>query len=105
MKIFPAIQNAKIVRDFFEKTGVKLNVLISYQYLNGQANKLVKDYRDMINLLYLDSGAYTANKGKVRRIEEENRPFTTKVFFANCFECTIMKSLNFKRGNGTVDNC
>jgi hypothetical protein len=65
MKIFAAINNAEIVRAFFEKTGIKLNYLISYYYLDGQAVKLTHDYRKMIDSLYLDSGAYSAERQSV----------------------------------------
>jgi len=63
MNIVNAIGNAEIVKMFFGKTGIKLNYLISYQYLKGQAYKLVKLYRHMIALLFLDSGAYSYSKG------------------------------------------
>ncbi len=46
MKIFNAIDDAEIVPNFFEKTGEKLNVLISYAYLKGNGVKLTKYYRE-----------------------------------------------------------
>jgi len=60
MKIFCAIDDAGIVKSFYEKTGIKMNYLVSYYYARGVAYKLTCDYRDMIDSLYLDSGAYTA---------------------------------------------
>lgn len=65
-KIFHAIQDADVVKAFYEKTGKKLNILISYAYLAGNAVKLTNDYREMIQGLYLDSGAYSANQGRTK---------------------------------------
>lgn len=64
MLILNAIADAAIVRMFYEKTDIKLNVLIAYNNLSGQAYKLACEYREMINYLYLDSGAYAVNTGK-----------------------------------------
>ena len=64
MKIINAIDNADTVPAYFEKTGHKLNILVSYPYLKGNALKLTKQYRDKIDLLYLDSGAYSVSRGK-----------------------------------------
>ena len=66
MKIFHAIDNADIVPLFFNKTGVKINTMISYAYLEGNAYKLTRTYRDFIDLLYLDSGAFSSYAGKYR---------------------------------------
>ena len=49
MKIFNAIADAETVRIFYEKTGEKLNVLVSYAYLKGNGVKLTKVYRDKID--------------------------------------------------------
>ena len=65
MKIFAPVAYAEIVRMFYEKTGIKLNYLISYYYLDGQAVKLTHDYRKMIDSLYLDSGAYSAERQNI----------------------------------------
>lgn len=65
MKIFAAIADAGTVKMFYEKTNIKLNYLISYFYLDGQAYKLTKEYRNMIDKLYLDSGAYSAETRSV----------------------------------------
>ncbi len=65
MKIFAAIANAETVKMFYEKMEIKLNYLISYFYLDGQAHKLTKEYRNMIDDLFLDSGAYSAEYGNV----------------------------------------
>ena len=63
MKIVNAIGHAEIVREFHERTGIKASYLISYPYLKGQAIKLTKTYRPLIDLLFLDSGAFSIFKG------------------------------------------
>lgn len=64
MKIFMAIGDSNIVPLFYDTTKIKLNYLISYAYLEGQAVKLTKEYRQMIDQLFLDSGAFTSSTGK-----------------------------------------
>lgn len=64
MKVFVAIQRPEIVEAFYNTAHVKLNVLISYFYLRqgkGKFKELEESKnKNMINSLYLDSGAYTA---------------------------------------------
>ena len=66
MKVFAALDDAGTVKKFFDKTEIKLNYLISYYYLDGQAYKLTDEhkYKDMINELYLDSGAFSVAAGR-----------------------------------------
>lgn len=64
MKLFHAINDARIIPLFYEKTRIKLNILVSYHYLQGQEHPLVKEYREKYGPLYLDSGAFSANTGK-----------------------------------------
>ena len=64
MKVFAAINDAEVIKLFYEKTGIKLNYLISYFYLDGQAYRMTHEYRDMINELYLDSGAFSVAGGR-----------------------------------------
>ena len=64
MKILISITNADIVRKFYELTGKKCNILISYNNLKGNAYKLFLLYRHMIGSLYLDSGAWAMNTGR-----------------------------------------
>ena len=46
MKVFAALNDAETVRKFYDKTnGIKLNYLISYYYLDGQAYRLTEEYR------------------------------------------------------------
>jgi hypothetical protein len=66
MKIFQAISQADTVRKFFEKTQIKLNYLVAFDLMGGQTDKFTKDYRDMINLLYLESGGYGVRKGRAK---------------------------------------
>jgi hypothetical protein len=76
MKIFAATSNVEIIRKFYEKTvGIKLNYLISYFYLNGQAYKATTEYRDMIDTLFLDSGAYSASTGRAKVSVSEYRTY------------------------------
>ncbi len=64
MKVFAALDDAGTVQKFYEKTEIKLNYLISYYYLDGQAYRLTDEYRNMINELYLDSGAFSVAAGR-----------------------------------------
>jgi hypothetical protein len=64
MKVFAAIKDAEVIKLFYEKTEIKLNYLISYFYLDGQAYRLAHEYRNMINELYLDSGAFSVAGGR-----------------------------------------
>lgn len=61
MIIYQAIDSADVIKHFYEKTGgrIRLNVLISYVYLTGNAIKVLKTYRHMIDNLCLDSGAFS----------------------------------------------
>jgi hypothetical protein len=65
MRIYNAIQNVKVIKEFYDKIKQPIYVLISYYYLNGQAVKLTQTYKNMIESLYLDSGAYSAAKSGV----------------------------------------
>jgi len=62
MFIFHAITDITTILVFYEKTGIKLNILIAYNNIKGQSSKLTDLYRDRINLLYLDSGAYSVSR-------------------------------------------
>jgi len=75
MKIFVATTNAEIIRKFYEKTTRKLNVMISYHYLKAQAYKLTSEYKNMIELLYLDSGAYSVFTGRSQMTVYEYRNY------------------------------
>ncbi|MCK9390681.1 MAG: hypothetical protein M0Q01_03835 [Syntrophales bacterium] len=64
MLIFHAVENPGIIPIFYEKTGIRLNILLAYNNIKGNSWKLTNLYRDRINLLYLDSGAYSVYTGK-----------------------------------------
>ncbi len=66
MKIYNAVGSADILAEYHKKTKKKLNVLVAYPYLKGSAYKLTKEYRGMIESLYLDSGAFSVSKGKIK---------------------------------------
>lgn len=66
MILYNAIDSVEIVKHFYDLTERKLNVLISYVYLKGNAIKVTSTYRDMIENLCLDSGAYSVFTNKVK---------------------------------------
>ena len=66
MKIYHAITDAEIIPRYYDKTGNKMNVMISYAYLAGNAYKVTQLYRDRINSLCLDSGAFSSFGGKAK---------------------------------------
>lgn len=72
MKILVVVGDSSIIPAFYCQTkGIKLNIMISYQYLRGQAQNVTEKYRDMIGLLYLDSGAFSASKGRSKITVQE----------------------------------
>jgi hypothetical protein len=66
MKIFQAIQKAETVKQFYEKTQIKLNCLIAFNFLGKQTDRLTKDYRGMMDSLYLESGGYAVRNGRAK---------------------------------------
>ena len=66
MKIFLAISNVDSVVRFYDKTQVKLNYLIAFDNIKDQTNKLTRDYREMIESLYLESGGYAVKIGRAK---------------------------------------
>lgn len=64
--ILLAIGSVATIEAFYKLTKVMLNVLVSYPFLNGQTSRLVKVSRHMMLALYLDSGAFSANQGRVK---------------------------------------
>ena len=75
MKIFNVITNPNIISMFYDKTQVKLNVMVSYPYCDGIIYDLAVKNRHMIDKLYLDSGAFTAQKTKVKFTISEYRRY------------------------------
>jgi hypothetical protein len=59
-----SVSDADIIPKFYERTGgIKLHILVSYPYLPGNAVKLTTRYREMIESLALDPGAYSKHMG------------------------------------------
>jgi len=87
MNIFHAVVTSDTVNVFFDKTGIKLNILISYAYQEKNISYLTKKYRDKIGLLYLDSGAYSVITGKKKISVREYATFLSKYgdLFDACF--------------------
>jgi hypothetical protein len=70
-KIVVAISRPDVLKAFRDniqdkEADIKFNVMVSYAAINGVAYDFVCEQRDMIKTLYLDSGAYSANTGKVQ---------------------------------------
>lgn len=78
MKIYNAVGSAEIVAEYHKKTKKKLNILVAYPYLKGSAYKLTKEYRGMIESLYLDSGAFSVSKGKIKLSVSEYGRYITR---------------------------
>jgi hypothetical protein len=87
MKIFHAIVSSEIVPLFYEKTKIKLNYLVSYHFLRGLAYDLTNRYRKMIDLLYLDSGAYSVSTGKSKINLSEFLKYITR--YGNSFDAVF----------------
>ncbi|MCD4675210.1 MAG: hypothetical protein K8S18_04335 [Desulfobacula sp.] len=65
-KILNVVADTKIIPHYYNITGKKVRVLVSYFYGHSLIYKLVHEYREeMIEDLYLDSGAYSAWKGNI----------------------------------------
>ena len=87
VNIYHAINDADIVPKFSDRTGKKMNVMISYAYREGNMSKLTKEYRGMIDSLALDSGAYSVFTGKMKVSLREYIIFLKKYgdLFDYCF--------------------
>ena len=93
MKIFLAVSSADIVKYFYDRTHKKINIMISYQFLEGNAYKLTHDYRKMIKSLYLDSGAYSVFTGKSNMTVYEYKNYID--IFGKEFDQTFSFDSNF----------
>jgi hypothetical protein len=62
-RLINSISDADILPKFYEKTKKKLHILISFLYLRGNSVKVTTRYRDIIESLSLDSGAYSTHMG------------------------------------------
>ena len=93
MKIFNVVTDADIIPLFYNATKIKLNVMVSYPYCKGNTYKLAVEYRDMIDNLYLDSGAFSAQKGKITITVSEYRRFIRR--YGNRFDAVFTLDDNF----------
>jgi len=97
--MYHAIDNPLIVQRFHKLTGLLLNILISYNFLPGNAYKLTKLYRHMIDSLALDSGAYSVYTGKANVTPSEYRRYIRR--FGHLFDVIFSLDKDF---NNPYDN-
>ncbi|MEI6155440.1 MAG: hypothetical protein WCQ90_15285, partial [Deltaproteobacteria bacterium] len=64
MILFQSVSDFKITDEFHDKTGIKLNLLVSKANLPSGLSKMLTTHRDRFGLIALDSGAYSASTGK-----------------------------------------
>ena len=102
MIILDVIDNADVVPYFYEKTGIKMNVLTAYNYLPGQAYKLAKEYREMIGLFYLDSGAYSISRGRANHTVSEYRRYIRR--FGSYFDEVFSLDDDFQNPDHNFNN-
>jgi hypothetical protein len=102
MKIFHAITDAEIVPVFYDKTGIKPNILISYAYQEGNISKLVKTYRSMIGSLYLDSGAFSVFTGASKMDVREYAAFLNR--YGDHFDACFTMDDRFDDAEHNLDN-
>lgn len=91
MKIFNVITDAEIVPLYYAATNTKLNAMISYPYCKGNIYSLAVTYRDLIEELFLDSGAFPAQKGKINITPSEYRRYIRRYghYFGAVFNLDI----------------
>ena len=94
MKIFHAIDDPNTVELFYQKTSIRINALISYHYLPGKAYKLTKKLRHMIGMLYLDSGAFSAEKKGVKISISEYRRYIRR--YGHLYDAVFMLDDDFE---------
>jgi len=102
MKIFHAIDDPGIIPIFHDKTGIKLNIIISYHYLPGSAYKLIRLCRKMIDLLYLDSGAFSAEKSRVKISLPEFRRYIRR--YGHYYDAIFSLDDNFSNPDANFNN-
>lgn len=102
MKIFNAIENVKIIPMLHERTGIKINILMSYHLLKDNSYKLTKEYRGMIDSLYLDSSAYSVSKGKVKMSVSEYRRYLLR--YGNLFDAVFNLDSDFNDPDHNFNN-
>jgi len=89
MKLYCAVVDAETVKKFYDATKgtIKLNVLISYFYIKGNAHKLTSLYRQMIDTLIMDSGAYSVATGKSKISLSEYKLYLKR--YGHLFDCVF----------------
>jgi len=87
MKLYCAVVDAETVRLFHDITKIKFNVLISYYYIKGSAHKLTSLYRNMIDSLIMDSGAYSVATGKSKISLSEYKLYLKR--YGHLFDCAF----------------
>ena len=87
MKLYCAVVDAETVRLFHDITKIKFNVLISYYYIKGSAHKLTSLYRNMIDSLIMDSGAYSVATGKSKISLSEYKLYLKR--YGHLFDCVF----------------
>jgi len=102
MIILNVIDQAEVVPYFYEKTGIRMNVLTAYNYLPGQAYKLAKEYREMIELFYLDSGAYSISRGRASHTVSEYRRYIRR--FGSYFDEVFSLDEDFQNPDHNFNN-
>jgi len=101
-KIIIVIDQTGIIPYYNQITGEKIRVLISYVYIEGQAYNLVYNYRDMIYELYLDCGAFTADRGNILLTESEHRRYIH--MYGQLFNHTFSMDNNFNNPEHNFNN-
>jgi hypothetical protein len=102
MKIINAIENVNIIPLLYEKTGTKMHVLMSYHLLKGNAYKLTKEYRPMIDTLYLDSSAFSMSKGKFKMTVSEYLRYIRR--YGSLFDYVFNLDDNFNNPDHNFNN-
>lgn len=62
MEIYLAGPNLKIIQEFYERSKLKPNILISYNDAKGKVEETVDSYRPYCNKFMLDSGGFSSKK-------------------------------------------
>lgn len=102
MKIFHAVDDPGIIPIFYDKTGIKLNIIISYHYITGNAYTLIRRYREMIDLLYMDSGAFSAEKSRFKISLPEFRRYIRR--YGHFYDALFSLDDNFSNPDANFNN-
>ena len=64
MRIYQASMSLAILKKYFELFSEKLNILLSIALIGGETKGFLVDYRNMVDSIVADSGAWSVAKGK-----------------------------------------